>query len=211
MSKRAYWNERYADQDLVWGIAPNRFVEEEFSRVEPGVALDLACGEGRNAIWLAAAGWRATAVDFSRVAIARGRELARKRMSVRNRRGSSDPLRSGARSMRDSSLRPRRTIALLAALCVTLLASGCLTVGQPFPASRVADIRMGETTRAEIEQWFGSPWRSGVHDGMPTWTYGHYRYSLFGPARTRDLVVRFDTDNRVASYTFNETPARPSR
>lgn len=79
MSKRAFWNERYSGQELVWGAEPNQFVEQELSGVEPGAVLDLACGEGRNAIWLAAAGWRVTAVDFSDVAIARGRELARAR------------------------------------------------------------------------------------------------------------------------------------
>ena len=79
MSKRDAWNERYAGQDLVWGLAPNRFVEGEFSGLAPGAVLDLACGEGRNAIWLASQGWRATAVDFSSVAVARGRELAAKK------------------------------------------------------------------------------------------------------------------------------------
>jgi SAM-dependent methyltransferase len=42
---------------------------------QPGRALDLACGEGRNALWLAAQGWQVTAVDFSTVAIAKAREL----------------------------------------------------------------------------------------------------------------------------------------
>ena len=76
-SKRELWDQRYAASDLVWGAAPNRFVEAEFSGVKPrGRALDLACGEGRNTLWLAQQGWRATGVDFSRVAIERGRQLA---------------------------------------------------------------------------------------------------------------------------------------
>src|SRR5579883_314078 len=45
----------------------------------PGRALDLACGEGRNALWLAEKGWRATAVDFSSVAVAKGRAAAESR------------------------------------------------------------------------------------------------------------------------------------
>lgn len=64
-----YWDERYRSHGSVWGAAPNRFVEQEVSGLTPGRALDLACGEGRNAIWLAARGWRVDAVDFSAVAL----------------------------------------------------------------------------------------------------------------------------------------------
>jgi SAM-dependent methyltransferase len=71
------WNRRYAAQELVWGSEPNRFVAEEFRLVPPrGRALDLACGEGRNAIWLAERGWTVTAADYSAVAIDKGRRLA---------------------------------------------------------------------------------------------------------------------------------------
>jgi len=70
------WDARYADVELVWGREANRFVVAELADLSPGRALDLACGEGRNAIWLAARGWRVTAVDFSAVAVGRGRELA---------------------------------------------------------------------------------------------------------------------------------------
>ena len=63
------WDERYAASELVWSAAPNRFVEAECADLPPGRAVDLAAGEGRNAIWLAGRGWRVTAVDFSRVAL----------------------------------------------------------------------------------------------------------------------------------------------
>lgn len=72
----AHWDARYAATDLVWTATPNRFVEAEFSDLPPGRALDLACGEGRNALWLAGRGWRVTAVDFSGVALAKGRHAA---------------------------------------------------------------------------------------------------------------------------------------
>jgi SAM-dependent methyltransferase len=74
---RDVWNERYAQRDLLWSAGPNRFVEAELSGMAPGRALDLAAGEGRNAIWLAEQGWKATAVDFSDVAIEKGRARAR--------------------------------------------------------------------------------------------------------------------------------------
>jgi len=77
---RSDWDARYAASDLVWGAEPNRFVEAELGAAAlRGRALDLACGEGRNAIWLAERGWRVTAVDFSEVAIERGRKLAEHR------------------------------------------------------------------------------------------------------------------------------------
>jgi SAM-dependent methyltransferase len=47
--------------------------------LEPGRALDLACGEGRNAVWLAEQGWRTTGVDFSDVALAKAERLAASR------------------------------------------------------------------------------------------------------------------------------------
>ena len=77
---RCDWNARYAATDLLWSAGPNRFVAEELEgRTPQGRALDLACGEGRNAIWLAEQGWRVTAVDFSDVAIERARKLAESR------------------------------------------------------------------------------------------------------------------------------------
>lgn len=73
------WDLRYEGEELLWRAEPNRFVAEETEGLEPGTVLDLACGEGRNAIWLAEHGWRATGVDFSAVALAKGRQLATQR------------------------------------------------------------------------------------------------------------------------------------
>lgn len=71
------WDARYSSRELVWGTEPNRFVAEQLGSVPGrGRALDLACGEGRNAIWLATCGWEVTGVDFSTVAIERARQLA---------------------------------------------------------------------------------------------------------------------------------------
>ncbi len=63
------WDARYAGSDLVWGAGPNVWVERETSGLPPGTALDMACGERRNSLWLAAQGWRVTGVDFSPEAI----------------------------------------------------------------------------------------------------------------------------------------------
>ncbi len=70
------WDERYAATELVWSAEPNQFVAAECADLAPGRAVDLAAGEGRNAIWLAGRGWQVTAVDFSQVALDKGRRLA---------------------------------------------------------------------------------------------------------------------------------------
>lgn len=70
------WNQRYRESDLVWSAGPNQFVEAEVSDLPPGRAVDLAAGEGRNAIWLARRGWQVTAVDFAQAGLEKGRTLA---------------------------------------------------------------------------------------------------------------------------------------
>ncbi|MEO1063064.1 MAG: class I SAM-dependent methyltransferase [Actinomycetota bacterium] len=73
----ADWDERYRS-GRQWSVEPNRFlVEQLVDRPLPaGRALDLGCGEGRNALWLAEQGWEVTGVDLSSVAIERGRQVA---------------------------------------------------------------------------------------------------------------------------------------
>lgn len=76
---REDWNARYAQKELVWSAQPNRLFAAEVGGLEPGRALDLACGEGRNAVWLAERGWRVTGVDFSDVALGKAEQLAASR------------------------------------------------------------------------------------------------------------------------------------
>jgi SAM-dependent methyltransferase len=76
---RNNWNERYRTSELVWTAQPNQFLVTELAGLAPGRALDLAAGEGRNAVWLAEHGWEATAADYSEVAIAKAEELAASR------------------------------------------------------------------------------------------------------------------------------------
>jgi len=67
------WDARYAAAEQVWSLDPNQFVASELGDLPAGTAVDLACGEGRNAIWLARQGWRVTGIDFSEVAVERAR------------------------------------------------------------------------------------------------------------------------------------------
>ena len=74
--RREDWDRRYAEVENLWSARPNRFLVAEVEGLVPGCALDLACGEGQNAIWLAGVGWRVVGVDYSPVAIAKARERA---------------------------------------------------------------------------------------------------------------------------------------
>lgn len=69
------WDERYAASELIWSAGPNQFVEAACAALPPGRAVDLAAGEGRNALWLASLGWQVTAVDFSQVALDKGARI----------------------------------------------------------------------------------------------------------------------------------------
>jgi SAM-dependent methyltransferase len=74
--QREDWDRRYAAVDNLWAAKPNRFLVAEVSSLPPGRALDLACGEGQNSIWLATLGWTVTGVDFSSVAVEKARARA---------------------------------------------------------------------------------------------------------------------------------------
>ncbi|MDK3258215.1 class I SAM-dependent methyltransferase [Blastococcus capsensis] len=67
------WDRRYAERPQ-WSAEPNGLVAELLAGLPPGAAADLAAGEGRHALWLAAEGWRVTAVDFADAGLSRGRQ-----------------------------------------------------------------------------------------------------------------------------------------
>jgi SAM-dependent methyltransferase len=70
------WDQRYSASELVWTAEPNGFLVPEVAGLPPGRALDLGCGEGRNAIWLAEQGWQVTGVDFSQLALDKARRIS---------------------------------------------------------------------------------------------------------------------------------------
>ena len=76
MSNAESWDDRYRTAEFVWKTDPNRFLPPEVAALQPGRALDLACGEGRNAVWLATQGWNATGVDYSQVGLDKAAQLA---------------------------------------------------------------------------------------------------------------------------------------
>lgn len=68
-SDQSSWDARYASQELVWSLEPNQFVVEHLSELPPSKMVDLAGGEGRNALWFAKRGWQTENVEISQVAL----------------------------------------------------------------------------------------------------------------------------------------------
>ena len=98
-----------------------------------------------------------------------------------------------------SYLKLYKTICV--ALFITLLLFGCsMSTGQPFPVAKVKDIQIDVTTQNDIRTFFGEPWRTGIEDGYKTWTYGQYTLK-----DSRDLVIRFDGNGLVKSYSFSSS------
>jgi SAM-dependent methyltransferase len=67
----AEWDARYTEADRVWSGNPNGALVTEVAGLPPGRALDVGCGEGADAVWLAGHGWDVTALDVSQVALDR--------------------------------------------------------------------------------------------------------------------------------------------
>jgi SAM-dependent methyltransferase len=74
-----YWQQRYAERDRIWSGRPNTALVDTVGDLAPGRALDLGCGEGGDALWLAERGWQVTAVDIADNAVERGRSAAAER------------------------------------------------------------------------------------------------------------------------------------
>ena len=76
-SQAPEWDARYRERDgAMWSGRPNGRLVAEVASLAPGRALDVGCGEGADAIWLAQRGWTVTAIDISEVAICRAREAS---------------------------------------------------------------------------------------------------------------------------------------
>lgn len=71
-----FWDDLYSKRDQIWSGKPNVQLVSAVRTIQPGTALDLGCGEGGDALWLAQQGWHVTATDVSPVALERSRALA---------------------------------------------------------------------------------------------------------------------------------------
>ena len=88
--------------------------------------------------------------------------------------------------------------------------AGCVTIGTDFPLSAIESIKPGTTTLDEVRKLMGNPVRTGSEDGKLTWTYLRYHANIVGDFDGKDLIVKFDTQNKVVSLSYNSTDvARP--
>ena len=92
-----FWDERYRSASRVWSGQPNPQLVTEVAGRPPGRALDVGCGEGADAIWLARRGWDVVAADISGVAIQRGEQHA----------GNIDPVAAARIEWRQADLLAR--------------------------------------------------------------------------------------------------------
>jgi SAM-dependent methyltransferase len=79
MFEQPSWDERYGGPGRIWSGRPNAVLAAEAAELEPGRAIDLGCGEGGDAIWLAEHGWQVTGVDFSEAGLTRAAAHAAER------------------------------------------------------------------------------------------------------------------------------------
>ena len=88
-------------------------------------------------------------------------------------------------------------------ICLTLL-TGCVTQGRDFP-SQFDWIRKTETSQNDVKMVLGAPFSVGNSNGVPTWTYGFYRYSLFGKSEVKELKFYWLPDRTIRSFSFNSS------
>lgn len=95
----------------------------------------------------------------------------------------------------------KKIVALIFFVILSVSFTGCMpSVGRPFPVEQVRHIEIGKTTKSDVRQMFGDPWRTGIEDGYRTYTYGEYSVN-----NSRDLVIRFDDQEVVKSYSFSSS------
>ncbi len=89
--------------------------------------------------------------------------------------------------------------------------SACATVGNQFSFKGVQSIIIGKTTRNEILSTYGQPFRVGYDNGNEKWTYGYYKYRVFGDSNTKDLDITFDKSGLVQKYTYSSSTDEDKR
>ncbi len=95
----------------------------------------------------------------------------------------------------------KRLFGLLAGTVMVLALSACGTVGKNFNDEMVKEIKINQTTKTQILDWFGAPFKEGVENGRTMWTYQHDKYVL-GEVQSKDLVVLFDDRGVVKAFRY---------
>ncbi len=91
---------------------------------------------------------------------------------------------------------------LFSAMLITLVLAGCGSTGKNFPVLHIGEIQNGVTTQSQILDWFNLPWKEGMRNGDPIWTYQFDSWSAVGDAKSKELVILFDQKNVVKAYRY---------
>ena len=93
-------------------------------------------------------------------------------------------------------------IGLVFVVGIISISNGCGTVGKKFNTSKVESIVNGTSTRSDIKKIFGEPFKTGIQNGQPVWTYENHHYSILRDDTSEDLIIIFRSDGIVQSHQF---------
>ena len=90
---------------------------------------------------------------------------------------------------------------LMVTLFCSLVVVGCGTVGKNFDTDKIKSIKNNVTTKAEVLDWFGLPYKEGTENSNLMWTYQFDKY-VMGKTESKDLVILFDSKNLVKAFRY---------
>lgn len=194
---RQEWDDRYGTEDRLWSGHVNGSLAAETAALVPGSALDVGCGEGADAIWLAEHGWRVTAVDISGVAVERGRaEAERRGLAIDWRAGDFPAEVAGAAFDLVSLHYPAFPIASLDTVARGLLGAvapnGSLLLVGHAPPDDIANATFDPADYVQpwdIEPLLSGDWSIEVSETRPRPGEHHH-----GSHHSEDVVVRARRD-----------------
>ena len=189
-----FWDRRYAELESLWSGEPNGVLVQEAAGLEPGRVLDVGCGEGADALWLAEQGWDVTALDVSRVALDRAaRESEARGLRVRWLHSGlvEAALPAGSFDLVSAQypalLRTPQDLAERALLNAVAPGGLLLAVHHPLPDAAEADARgiADYVGLAEIRALLDGNWRIEVDEVRP-----RHVASGAGAHHTEDVILK---------------------
>ena len=99
----------------------------------------------------------------------------------------------------------RHKLLYPATAVIILFLIGCGTVGKDFPDSRVVNLKAHSTTKSQVLEMFGLPYKEGKQNDYTTWTYEKSIWSVFGEKTSKDLVIMFDEMGVVNAYRYTSS------